>query len=199
MANVAKFNREDVIRKAMLLFWEKGFNGASTRDLQQAIDMRPGSIYAAFGSKEKLYSEALECYSKEMSDILMRHIAEQRSPLAGLERFFQNVVVDQRDSNPSEVCMLVKTLSEVNEQHPDLLQLSRELLKRTEDRFTDILQLALKQGELAGHPDPRMIAKQLQVQMIGLRIYMKTSGNMASVSELIAGLFKSISTRSDLN
>lgn len=195
MANVAKYNREDVIRKAMLLFWEKGFNGASTRDLQQAIDMRPGSIYAAFGSKEQLYSEALECYSKEMSNILNRHITEQGSPLMGLEAFFRNVVIDQRDSNPSEVCMLVKTLSEVNEQHPDLLGLARELLKRAENRFTEILLRAKEQGEILEAADPGILAKHLQVQMIGLRIYMKTSGNSQAVSELINGVFRAISIK----
>lgn len=195
MANVAKYNREDVIRKAMLLFWEKGFNGASTRDLQQAIDMRPGSIYAAFGSKEKLYSEALECYSKEMSNILNQHIAEQGSPLKGLEAFFRNVVIDRRDFNPSEVCMLVKTLSEVNEQHPDLLELARELLKRAENRFAEILQQARTQGEILPVSDTGILAKHLQVQMIGLRIYMKTSGNSQAVSELISSVFKSISIK----
>ncbi|WP_290701370.1 TetR/AcrR family transcriptional regulator [Amphritea sp.] len=195
MANVAKYNREDVIRKAMLLFWEKGFNGASTRDLQQAIDMRPGSIYAAFGSKEKIYSEALECYSKEMSNILNKHIAEQGSPLTGLEAFFRNVVIDRRDSNPSEVCMLVKTLSEVNEQHPDLLELARDLLKRAENRFAEILQQARAQGEILPASDTGILAKHLQVQMIGLRIYMKTSGNSQAVSELISSVFRAISIK----
>ncbi|MBQ0784134.1 MAG: TetR/AcrR family transcriptional regulator [Amphritea sp.] len=195
MANVAKYNREDVIRKAMLLFWEKGFNGASTRDLQQAIDMRPGSIYAAFGSKEKIYSEALECYSKEMSNILNKHIEEQGSPLMGLEAFFRNVVIDRRDSNPSEVCMLVKTLSEVNEQHPDLLELARDLLKRAENRFAEILQQARGQGEILPASDTAILAKHLQVQMIGLRIYMKTSGNSQAVSELISSVFKAISIK----
>ena len=152
-------------------------------------------IYAAFGSKEQLYSEALECYSKEMSNILNRHITEQGSPLMGLEAFFRNVVIDQRDSNPSEVCMLVKTLSEVNEQHPDLLGLARELLKRAENRFTEILLQAKEQGEILEAADPGILTKHLQVQMIGLRIYMKTSGNSQAVSELINSVFKAISIK----
>jgi len=60
MANKVKFERENVIRVASQLFWEKGFTATSTRDLQEAINMRPGSIYAAFGSKEVLYSESLK-------------------------------------------------------------------------------------------------------------------------------------------
>ncbi|MBR9866835.1 MAG: TetR/AcrR family transcriptional regulator [Oceanospirillales bacterium] len=192
MANIAKFDRDDVIHKAMLLFWEKGFNGTSTRDLQQTIDMRPGSIYAAFGSKEQLYSEALECYSREVAAILEQSVADEGSPLAGLESFFRNVVIDRRDTNPSEICMLVKTLSEVRNDQPGLMHLCRELLKRTECRFAGILQQAIKKGEIAEHSDPRLLAKHLQVQMIGLRIYMKTSLNTEAVGELIKSVFDSI-------
>lgn len=65
MVNVAKYDREAVIRQAMLLFWEKGFYATSTRDLQQTINLRPGSFYAAFGSKESLFREALRCYAGE--------------------------------------------------------------------------------------------------------------------------------------
>ncbi|MBU2963886.1 TetR/AcrR family transcriptional regulator [Amphritea sp. 2_MG-2023] len=192
MANVAKYNRDDVIHKAMLLFWEKGYNSTSTRDLQQAIDMRPGSIYAAFGSKEQLYREALVCYSQGMAEMLGQRIVSAGSPLGGLEAFFRNVVIDQCDTNPSEVCMLVKTLTEVSDDHPELMELSRELLKRTEDRFADILQQAKDGGEIAKHANPRILARHLQVQMIGLRIYMKTSRNPDSLSEQISTIFANI-------
>ncbi len=154
--------------------------------------MRPGSIYGAFGSKEQLYSEALECYSREVAAILEQRVADEGSPLAGLESFFRNVVIDRRDTNPSEICMLVKTLSEVRNDQPELMQLCRELLKRTERRFAGILQQAIKKGEIAEHSDPHLLAKHLQVQMIGLRIYMKTSLNTEAVGELIKSVFDSI-------
>ncbi|MDO6562691.1 TetR/AcrR family transcriptional regulator [Amphritea sp. 1_MG-2023] len=192
MANVAKYNRADVIHKAMLLFWKKGYNGTSTRDLQQAIDMRPGSIYAAFGSKEQLYREALICYSQEVGDMLAQRVADADSPLAGLEAFFRTIVIVQCDADPSEVCMLVKTLTEINDDQPELMALTRELLKCTENRFADILLQAKQRGEIAEHADPRILGKYLQVQMIGLRIYMKTSRNSESLSEQISTIFSNL-------
>lgn len=192
MANVAKYNRNDVIHKAMLLFWEKGYNGTSTRDLQQVLDMRPGSIYAAFGSKEQLYREALEHYSQEMSELLSQCITDAGSPLAGLEMFFHRVIIDLCDSNPCEICMLAKTLTEVRETQPERMALARQLLKLTEDRFMDILQQAKECGEIAERADPRILAKQLQVQMIGLRIYMKASRNPKSLSEQISSIFSNL-------
>ena len=46
--------------------WNKGFHATSTSVLQDAINMRPGSICSAFGSKEGLYSESLKNYALQM-------------------------------------------------------------------------------------------------------------------------------------
>ncbi len=63
MAKPAKFDRQKVIDKATNLYWKKGFHATSMRNLQTEIDMRPGSIYAAFGSKDGLFKEALRNYA----------------------------------------------------------------------------------------------------------------------------------------
>ena len=46
----------------MLLFWERGFEGASMADLTQAMGLNPSSIYAAFGDKHALFSLAVKRY-----------------------------------------------------------------------------------------------------------------------------------------
>lgn len=195
MANVAKYDRDSVIHKAMLLFWEKGFNGTSTRDLQQAVDMRPGSIYAAFGSKEGLYSEALKCYSRMMGDILRQRVEEADSPLAGLENFIRNVVIERRDIVPSELCMLVRTLSEIGDGQSELMSQTKTLLRKVEDNFTRILDQAQERGELAPGANTRMLGRHLQVQMIGMRTYLKASQNPQAVEELLQSVFTGLRTR----
>lgn len=189
MANVAKYDRADVINKAMLLFWEKGFNGTSTRDLQQAVDMRPGSIYSAFGSKEGLFKEALRCYSANTYALLQEKIQQQGSPLAGLQAFIYCVVVSNRSVAPSDMCLLVKAVAELTDSSPELLQESQLLMKKGEQSFARVLQEAHEQGELFANADPQALAKYIQVQMIGLRTYLRTSDDVAAVEKLIEDIF----------
>ncbi|SIT07305.1 TetR/AcrR family transcriptional regulator [Neptunomonas antarctica] len=190
MANVAKYDRADVITRAMMLFWEKGFNGTSTRDLQHAVDMRPGSIYSAFGSKEGLFKEALRCYSSAMSALLQEKIQQQGTPLSGLQEFIHCVVIDNRKSAPSEMCMLVKTVAEITDSNPALLRESQALLKKAELGFARLLEQAQAQGELPASADPKALAKYMQVQMIGLRTYLRTSNDEPAVEKLIEDTFQ---------
>lgn len=189
MANVAKYDRADVINKAMLLFWEKGFNGTSTRDLQQVVDLRPGSIYSAFGSKEGLFREALRHYSSNTYALLQEKIQQQGSPLAGLQAFIHCVVISNRCSAPSDMCMLVKAVAELTDSSPELLQESQALMKKGELSFARVLQEAQEKGELSPNADPQSLAKYIQVQLIGLRTYLRTSNDVVAVEQLIEDTF----------
>ena len=57
------FDREDALRRAMEVFRERGYEGATLADLQSAMGgIAAPSFYAAFGSKEQLFKEAVDLY-----------------------------------------------------------------------------------------------------------------------------------------
>lgn len=57
-----KFDRTAALQRAMEVFWAKGFAGASMADLTAAMGINSPSLYAAFGSKEQLFREAVDLY-----------------------------------------------------------------------------------------------------------------------------------------
>lgn len=58
------FDREQALLRAMEVFWAKGYDGAAISDLTAAMGIGSPSLYAAFGSKEALFSEAVELYGR---------------------------------------------------------------------------------------------------------------------------------------
>ena len=54
--------RTQALDRAMHIFWEKGFEGASLNDLTSAMGIKPASLYAAFGNKQALFERALDRY-----------------------------------------------------------------------------------------------------------------------------------------
>jgi AcrR family transcriptional regulator len=69
-----EFDRDAALRAAMLVFWRKGFLATSMNDLCDAMGIRSPSLYAAFGSKEKIYVEAIGLYSSITDSLIWAHI-----------------------------------------------------------------------------------------------------------------------------
>ena len=59
MARPREFD-EEVLRRALHLFWDRGYEGASRSDLVDGMGLTKSSLYRAFGSKEGLFRRALE-------------------------------------------------------------------------------------------------------------------------------------------
>ncbi|MFQ3251081.1 MAG: TetR/AcrR family transcriptional repressor of nem operon [Glaciecola sp.] len=185
MANKVKFERDNVVRVASLLFWEKGFHATSTRDLQEAINMRPGSIYSAFGSKEGLFSESLNDYAVEVKTQIDGFVSRSDTVLTGLRAFVESVIINSRDCNPSAICMLVKANNEFADKNSSLYELSLDLSAKFEGYLSDLFQQAINNGEL-DNQSAIEYARFFQVQFTGLRSYL----NRPKVEHLAQGMIK---------
>ena len=69
----------------MVLFWRKGFEATSMTDLCEAMGVRSPSLYAAFGSKEALYLEALGRYVEKIGPPIWGPLEEAETARAGVE------------------------------------------------------------------------------------------------------------------
>lgn len=189
MANISKFDRQEVLEKAKNLFWEKGYLGTSTRELQNAIDMRPGSIYAAFGSKSELFITVLNHYAQVLGEKMSAQVFGQADVLNAFKTQIHDLVLSPHKSRPSEMCMLVKTLSELDESHVEILRLARSLLAGVETMFAEILRQAKTQNTLPPDLDVNGAAKTLQVNIIGWRCYLKATGDKETIEQQLDCVF----------
>ncbi len=79
------FDRDVALEAAMFLFWRKGFAATSMNDLCEAMGVASPSLYAAFGSKEALYLEAVEHYVRTQGPPIWGKLAEGATARAGIE------------------------------------------------------------------------------------------------------------------
>ncbi|MCG6202715.1 TetR/AcrR family transcriptional regulator [Psychromonas antarctica] len=189
MAKNAKFDRGDVIDKAINLYWEKGFHATSMRNLQEVVDMRPGSVYATFGSKEGLFKEALQRYMQLGIDNINNCRQLAGSPLQGLKKFVYQVVVEKRSSSPSGMCMLAKTISELTEENAELLAQAKQSLKTMEAEFEKVLCDAQTLGELDKNKDTKQLARHIQIQISGMRTYASIHDGNVPLEKMIEDMF----------
>lgn len=138
--------------------------------------MRPGSIYAAFGSKEALFQAALMAYYEQLLEDMTQVLASQERVLDGLAAYLRQLAAEATaqagdTSAPVPACMMVKTLLETTTDTPGLEDTVNNLFDRIEQDLTATLENARDQGELASGVDCARIARLWQAQIIGLRTF----------------------------
>ena len=84
------FDRDAALRRAMELFWRRGFEGVSMADLTAAMGIAAPSLYAAFGSKEALFREAIALYRATDGAATRRALDCQRTARAAVEAMLRD-------------------------------------------------------------------------------------------------------------
>ncbi len=111
------FDREAALGAAMQVFWRKGFSAASMNELCDAMSIRSPSLYAAFGSKEALYLEAVERYVRTIGPPIWGKLAEGATARASIEALLMAAaeILPQSPSAPAG-CMVA--LGAVGDEWP---------------------------------------------------------------------------------
>jgi len=189
MAKTAKFDRQEVIDKATNLYWKKGFHATSMRNLQDEIDMRPGSIYAAFGSKDGLFKETLRNYTDMTLSQLQQLSNEYDSPTDVLKAFVKAQVIDTQNDAPNGMCMLAKTIGELTEENQEIIDTTRSHLGEIVDAFIKLITQGQARGEITKEKTVEDLASHVQIQIAGLRTYAKINRDKNMLNNKIEDIF----------
>jgi len=173
MSRKPNYDRNDLIERARDLFWKRGWAGTSLKDLEATLQMKPGSFYAAFGSKEALFALAMERYAADGRERL-RALAQNLGPVKALQRFPEMVV--ENDAAPAKACMLSKTLLELHAHNHPLAREANLHLMKMEAQFTELFHQAQSMGDIDGSHDPRVLARRYQSDLLGLRVSAEREG-----------------------
>jgi AcrR family transcriptional regulator len=154
-----EFDRDKALQAAMLVFWRKGFLGASVSDLCAAMGIASPSLYAAFGSKESLYVEAVEHYSKTIRPFFWRHLESGQSARASMKKFLFEAAKGLRRSGKGPVGCMV-TLSVLDEDVPAPVAASlRKARREGLDLIRRRLEAAVADGELPPATDVNRLSR----------------------------------------
>lgn len=103
-----EFDRNEALERAMELFWAKGYEGTTLADLQNVMGgITPPSFYAAFGSKEALFREAVELYKKTQGVLVARALASGPTARASFEAFLRAAARAVCQPGRPRGCMIV--------------------------------------------------------------------------------------------
>lgn len=178
------FDREDVLARATEVFWAKGFEGSSMNDLIAAMGIGSPSIYAAFGSKEALFREALERYLAVDGADIWRAVRGEETAYGAVEAFLMTTAhAFSRADRPSGCLVTLAGL------HPNSMNEGwrAELVAMRERNTQDLarrIKGGIERGEVVPDADPVLIARFFVTVQQGMSIQARDGATRAMLEDI---------------
>lgn len=179
-----EFNREEVLSRAMNVFWQKGYKGTSMKDLVKITGLQPGSIYNSFGDKHELFREAVKHYGEVVTSRMIDVLYAGGSPLGNIRHFFENIINTPNEKRAMG-CLLSNTVVELAPHDKDIGEVVAEIMQRIEEAFFYCLEAAIAEGELPPDTDTRSLSLYLSTFTHGLIVTGKSSPDPERMGSIV--------------
>lgn len=165
MSRIIEFVEEEAISKAMDVFWKKGYNGTSMRDLTAAMGINPSSLYRTLGDKHALFVKCIRSYTEGRMQEAKKFATGQTSPLAALIAFIDlsaDVIASDGDS-----CLAIKTTFEIATDDADVQKVLQADNDFTYNFLLTLLNNAASQGEIVKETDTETLTDHIMSAFTG--------------------------------
>jgi AcrR family transcriptional regulator len=177
------FDCQQALDRALHVFWEKGYEGASLTDLTRAMGINRPSLYAAFGNKEALFRKVLDRYLAASAPV-MREALREPTARAVVARFLHAVADSVADPKNPRGCLIVKSAFSCGD---DSNALRDELIAQRAAGFAALrerFKKARAEGDLPSEADPAALARYVSVLSYGMAVEAVNGSGRASRADL---------------
>ncbi|MDO9168201.1 MAG: TetR/AcrR family transcriptional regulator [Methylobacter sp.] len=188
MARPIEFDREEVLRKAIGVFWQKGYSGTSIKNLVEATGLQPGSIYSAFGDKRGLFLAAIDGYFDDMKPRVVNILHTDQTPIVRIENFFNRLINESVTDEHHKGCFLVNTLLEIPVDDQEINSRLQAMFGLVENEFRGVLEEHIASGEFDSKQSPEALARFLVAGIYGLRVFNKTQPDISALKSIVDNL-----------
>jgi AcrR family transcriptional regulator len=164
------FDRDAAIDAAMRLFWARGYEATSLAELTKALGIAPASLYAAFGSKEGLFYEAIRRYGEKHNCFDAGMVAAAPSSYALVEAMLQGAAIAFTTEGLPRGCMIILAATNCGPESANVESALRDKRRANEADLAKRLERAVADGELVASADPAGLAKFFATVLQGMSV-----------------------------
>jgi AcrR family transcriptional regulator len=190
------FDTEQVLTKALEVFWRKGYEGASLSDLTQAMGINKPSLYATFGNKEGLFLQAIELYEKRPGAFFYPAL-QQATAFQVVETMLLGAVRSLTDDGHPQGCLIIQGALACSDAGESVKKLLIERRRNGQQVLCDRLKRAQLEGDLPIGANPQLLARYIGTFIQGLAIQ-ATNGSSTEELQQVAELALASFPRAEL-
>lgn len=185
MARTKDFDENEVLIKAINLFWHKGYNGTSMQDLVDGLGISRSSLYDTYGDKHTLFMKALESYKATASDTMCNIINNSVSAKVAIRRLLELTTLELIDDDLRKGCFMTNAAVEVAPHDVEVNKVVCQNDQQIEDAFYMAIKKGQQSGEITNKQDARALARFIFNTAQGMRVSAKLNSDKAFFDDIV--------------
>jgi TetR/AcrR family transcriptional regulator, transcriptional repressor for nem operon len=158
MTGVKQFDRDEVLERAMTLFWTRGYEATSIQELVEATGVNRGSIYDTFGDKRGVFLAVVDYYLETVGKSLAEELADP-DPRRAIQRMFDSIIRRTSDPRFPRGCLITNSALECPASGDAISRKITQGIGQQESAIYRVLRRAQDEGFLAVTRDARALAR----------------------------------------
>ena len=182
-----EFDRQEALRRAMVLFWSRGYEGASLGDLTAAMGINRPSLYAAFGCKEALFREAVALYDASEGAPVQEALEAAPTVRTAIEAMLRVNAEAYVSPQKPRGCMIVLSSLIGAPENEELRGFLARLRRQGEAELRRRIERGIAEGDLPPGTDARRLAAFYTTVLQGLSVQARDGASRKTLNAIVDG------------
>jgi TetR/AcrR family transcriptional repressor of nem operon len=185
MARTKDFDEDEVLKKAIDLFWLKGYNATSMQDLVDGLGISRSSLYDTYGDKHTLFIKALQSYQCANSGQMCSIINSDKPAKETIRKLLEMISNELLGDQAQKGCFMVNAEVEVAPHDPAVSKIICESDQTVEEAFYIVIKKGQETGQIKSHGDARALARFIFNSVKGMQVTAKSINDRSVFEDII--------------
>ncbi len=189
-----EFDVDEALDKALNVFRQKGFQGASLPDLTKAMGINRPSLYSAFGNKEELFRKALDRYA-EQGFAFLKSALDEPTAYRAVEKILVGIAEKSACSKTPRGCLFVQGALACGDDAQVIRQELASRRQQSEFLFRQRFERAIAEGDLPSDTSASDLAAFIATVMQGMSVQSSGGASREALLGIARTALKALPTK----
>ncbi|MDB5126281.1 TetR/AcrR family transcriptional regulator [Mucilaginibacter sp.] len=192
MARKKEFDEDELLEKAVNLFWEKGYYATSAQDLVDGLGINRSSLYNTYTDKRTLFTKSLKHYQDKQTSAVLSLLNNADNIYEVVKEIFDRIIQESIKDDLTKGCFMVNTAVELSSHDPEIKNLVNLNNQSVVDALTRAIEKGQKSGQINQDSTPLAIARFIFNTISGLRVTARSGADEKTLQDIASVTLQSL-------